>query len=55
MNSERKTAVISGTVPRIVNGLEIAVIGRTVNYNADILEELIKRVEMLEKKVGEAE
>lgn len=50
MKSERKTAIISGSVPRIVNGSEIAVIGRAVNYNADVLEELIKRVERLEKE-----
>ena len=55
MKGERKTATIRGYVPRIVNGTEITVIGKAVNYNADLLEELIQRVERLEKKLGDSE
>ena len=53
MKRRRKTAIIEGYVPRIINGESIATIGRAVNYNADVLEDLIKRVEKLEQKEGD--
>lgn len=53
MRRKRKTAIIEGYVPRIVNGESIATVARAVNYNAEVLENLIKRVEKLEQKVSE--
>lgn len=49
MEHERRTATISGKVRHFGNGSEVALIGRVVNYNAEVLEELIRRVETLEK------
>lgn len=38
-----------------IKGYELATVAKALNINADILDELISRVERLEKKEGEAE
>ena len=45
-----KVARLKGFTHNIVNGHDLAVVGRAVNYNAEILEKLIERVEKLEKE-----
>lgn len=52
-----KVVKLTGEVPMFNHQESIAVIGRAVNYNAEILDKLIERVDELEqtiKKMKEA-
>lgn len=51
MNPTNKCKKLHGTIRNVFNAGEIATIGKCVNYNAEILENLIERVEVLEKQM----
>lgn len=50
---KKQVAKIKGNVKRIFNGDDIALIGSAININAEVLNDLIKRVEELENRQRE--
>lgn len=42
-----------GSFSWIVNGGDVYTVAKAVNYNADVLEELISKVEDLEKQIAD--
>ena len=47
---KKRVAKIEGEVKHVFNGYDIARIGSVVNYNAEVLLDLLKRVEELENR-----
>jgi len=52
---KKRVAKIEGEVKRVFNGYDIARIGSVVNYNAEVLLDLLKRVEELENRLRTAD
>lgn len=50
---KKRVAKIEGEVKHVFNGYDIARIGSVVNYNAEVLLDLLKRVEELENRPRE--
>ena len=50
---KKQAAKIQGEVKHVFNGYDIARIGSAVNYNAEVLLDLLKRVEKLENRQRE--
>ena len=48
-----KITKISGSFSWVVNGDELCTVARAVNYNADVLEELLNKIEKLEKQIAD--
>lgn len=42
-----------GSFSWVVNGGDVYTVAKAVNYNADVLEELISKVEDLEKQIAD--
>ena len=48
-----KITKISGSFSWVVNGDELCAVARAVNRNADVLEELLNKIEKLEKQIAD--
>ena len=49
----KKPTKISGSFSWVVNGDDVCTVAKGVNHNADVLEELIRKVEDLVKQIAE--
>lgn len=48
-----KIAKISGSFSWVINGDELCTVAMAVNRNADVLEELLNKIEKLEKQIAD--
>lgn len=49
----KKPVKLVGSFSWVVNGGDVYKVAKGVNYNADVLEELINKVEDLEKQIAD--
>ena len=49
----KKPTKIFGSFSWVVNGDDVYTVAKGVNHNADVLEELIRKVENLEKQIAD--
>lgn len=49
----KKPTKIFGSFSWVVNGDDVCTVAKGVNHNADVLEELIRKVENLERQIAD--